>query len=212
VSGPLSGSGPHALRDSSLPLPSISETMSSRSTSPTDTDMAAVRTPNKGRTYVWGGVAVAVALGVGVVVVFWSGAKGSSLRDTPGAGSTAATTAPSVVVAPPPIRASTAAPTPAPVVPLIRQVRVESEPNGASVSEGDTQLCTSTPCELTWKDEAARADHKLQINKKGYRTLRITVGSADEKVNAKLEGIPVVQPAPPPPLPTSGRPLYKKDI
>jgi serine/threonine-protein kinase len=98
-------------------------------------------------------------------------------------------------------------------VPLFRQVRVESDPPGASVYEGETQLCTSTPCELTWKDDAARGEHKLQVNKRGYRGAKVTVGSADEKVSAKLEPVPVmVQPPPPPPLPLSGRPLYKKDI
>ncbi len=73
-SGPQSLSGPLSITDSGrqqpiFASPSISETLNSPATSPTDTDMAAVQTPNKGRTYVWGGVAVAVALGIGLVVV-----------------------------------------------------------------------------------------------------------------------------------------------
>ncbi len=93
-------------------------------------------------------------------------------------------------------------------------MRVESEPSGASVSEGDTQLCTSTPCEVTWKDEVARAEHKLQLNKKGYKTFKATVATTDDKVKATLDVIPVYVPPPPPPPPPSGpaHPLYKKDI
>ena len=91
---------------------------------------------------------------------------------------------------------------------VFRQVRIESDPSGAIVSEGDTQLCSATPCELTWKDDAARAEHKLQINKKGFKTYKTTLGPTDEKVNAKLDGvpIPVYVPPPPPPPPGTGRP------
>jgi serine/threonine-protein kinase len=93
-------------------------------------------------------------------------------------------------------------------------VRVESDPAGASVSEGDTQLCTSTPCEVTWKGEAAQAEHKLQITKKGYKPVKVAVETTDEKAAAKLEALPVVAapPAPAVPLPGPGRPLYKKDF
>ncbi len=191
--------------------PSISETLSSGGAQ-TGTDMPAVQVPNRGRTYVWGGVAVAVALGISLVAVLSSGPKSPQTLESQGLGSqpsTAPTTAPAV----PSVAPTTAAPTTAAAAPLIRQVRVESEPSGASVSEADTQLCTSTPCELTWKDEAARTEHKLQLNKKGYRTTKLTVGSSDEKVTGKLEIAPVTiaQPPPPPP-PGPGRPLYKKDF
>ncbi len=83
-SGPLSISGPHSITESGRQVPpvfaspSISETLSSQPASPTDTNMAAVQTPNKGRTYVWGGVAVAVALGVGLAAVLSTGPKPSS--------------------------------------------------------------------------------------------------------------------------------------
>jgi hypothetical protein len=84
------------------------------------------------------------------------------------------------------------------------------------VTENGTELCTSTPCELTWKDDAARADHKLALTKKGWKTTKITVGVSDEKVKATLDVIPVSAPQPQPggvpPPPASGRPLYKKDI
>ena len=186
--------------------PSVSETLSSGHSPPTDTDLAAVNGPNKGRTYVWGGVAVAVALGLGLVFVLSTGKPPAQVEPGAGTPSVAQTAAP----APPPTAQSTAtqAPVATAAMPLIRQVRIESEPSGATVSEGDTQLCTQTPCELTWKDDAARADHKLQINKRGYKTFKVNVGPKEDKVKASLEVYPMSAPRPPPPAAT-GRPLYK---
>jgi eukaryotic-like serine/threonine-protein kinase len=193
--------------------PSVSETLSSGHAPVTDTDLAAVNGPNKGRTYVWGGVAVAVALGIGLVVVLSTGGK-PQLPTEPaqGSGSTSAP-AQSATPAPTPSQTAAAAVTQAPtvVVPFIRQVRIESEPGGASVFEGDTQLCTTTPCELTWKDDAARAEHKLEIRKKGYKTFKVNVGLKEEKVKASLD-VYHITPPPPPPPPGTGRPLYKKDF
>jgi len=105
----------------------------------------------------------------------------------------------------------------APVAPAqtVRQVRVESDPPGASVAEGDTQLCTSTPCEVTWTDDAARAEHTLHLSKKGYKLAKVTVGPGDPKAQTKLEAMSFTAPppvTPPPAVPGSGRPLYKKDI
>jgi serine/threonine protein kinase len=213
---PASGSGPisglQSLANSVRP-PSLSDTMSSPA-SPTDTNMAAIHVPHKGRTYVWGGVAVTVTLGIGLVVALSTGTKTRPSVEAQGSGTAAAATlaVPAVTVpAPPAVPLQTGA---MPIVaPLIHQIRIESDPMGASVSEGDTQICTATPCEHTWKDEAARTEHKLQLNKRGYRTFKANVDAADEKVVAKLDMIPVVI-APPPPLPPigSGRPLYKKDF
>jgi serine/threonine-protein kinase len=208
---PSSISGPQSITDSGrqqspmFASPSISDTLGSAApTSPTDTDMAAVQAANKGRTYVWGGVAVAVALGIGLVVVL-SSSKPAGQNDGPTAGPAASSTptaATTVAASAPP--AVSAAPAPAPSGPVIRQIRVESDPSGASVSDNGTEVCTATPCELTWKDDAARAEHKLSLNKKGYKTFKVTVGAGEDKVSAKLELPPFVAPAPPPPLPTGG--------
>jgi serine/threonine-protein kinase len=220
-SGPQSLSGANSLNDSGRngPLfasPSISETLSSPQASPSETDMAAVQTPNKGRTYVWGGVAVAVALGAGLIFVLSTSSGGGKPANGDLGTTTQPTTTPTTQasVTATATAAQTTQPASTAAAPLIRQVRVESEPSGASVYEGDTQLCTSTPCELTWKDDAARAEHKLNINKKGYKTFKATVSPTDEKVKATLDVIPIVAPPPPPPAPAPGpgRPLYKKDI
>ncbi|MFT3775620.1 MAG: serine/threonine-protein kinase [Minicystis sp.] len=222
---PPSTSGPQTISDtgrSATPVfasPSVSETLSSSHAShapPADTDMAAaMRNPNKGRTYVWGGVAVAVALGIGLVVVTSTGSKPPVSGDAGqnGAATTTATQPATPTQPQQPTQPATAQTGATQATPFIRQVRVESDPSGASVSEGDTQLCTSTPCELTWKDDVARAEHKLTINKKGYKAYKATVAPTDEKVKAALEVIAVVvaPPPPPPPQPT-GRPLYKKEF
>jgi serine/threonine protein kinase len=216
---PPSNSGAMQITDSGRQVspifasPSVSETLSSTPAAQQgDTDMASVNGASKGRSYLWGGVAVAVALAVGLIVLLSSSkpppqndtrptASGQPTSDVP----VAPVSAPAPVSAAPPVAA-----------PLIRQVRIDSDPAGASVSENGTELCTATPCELTWKDDAARADHKLALNKKGFKTTRISVGASDEKVKATLDVIPMnapVQPQPVlPPPPASGRPLYKKDI
>jgi serine/threonine-protein kinase len=222
---PPSFSGAQQITDSgSLPRatpvfasPSVSETLSSTPQTTTNTDLASVQPPaNKGRTYVWGGVAVAVALGIGLVAVLSTNKPPSPDpgQGTPGLTPSSAPSAQPTTAQQQPTQPASATPSVTAPTPLIRQVRVESEPSGASVSEGDTQLCTSTPCELTWKDDAARAEHKLQINKKGYKTYKVTVSPTDEKVKASLDVIPVVvaPPPPPPPPPGTGRPLYKKDF
>ena len=152
----------------------MSETLSSTPAAQGDTDMASVNGASKGRTYVWGGVAVAVALGVGLVVVLSSGPKSPptrAIRVRAPAAPTATVTATAVT----PTSPTAVAPTTSTAAgPVFRQVRVESDPTGASVSEGDTQLCSATPCELTWKDEAARAEHKLTVTKKGYKNYQAT--------------------------------------
>ena len=207
---PASVSGPQTISESGRqPLtvvntPSISDTLSSPQTSPADTDMAAVQNAAKGRTYVWGGVAVAVALGIGLVVVLSSSSKPPVLLadgQGPGTAQHAQGTQSSPATA-----ATTVSTGPAPVAPLIRQIRIESDPSGASVTESGTELCTNTPCEVTWKDDAARADHKLSVNKKGYKTSKVTVGATDEKVKAVLDVYPMTAPPPPPPHnpPSSG--------
>ena len=191
--------------------PSVSETLSSAPPGQGDTDMASVGGAAKGRTYVWGGVAVAAALGVGLIVVLSSGKPPPPVDAHPTA--TAPQPPPPITEAPVALTSATASATPV-AMPVIRQVRIDSDPQGASVSENGTELCTATPCELTWKDDAARADHKLALTKKGWKTTKITIGTSDEKVKATLDVIPMSAPQPQPVVapPASGRPLYKKDF
>jgi serine/threonine-protein kinase len=179
--------------------PSISETLSSGHGVPVDPPAG------RSRALVVGGIAAAAAVAIAAVLLLSGGPTASD--KTQGASDTATATAPPAPP-PPPTATATAAP------PAIRQVRVETDPPGASVAEGDTQLCTSTPCEVTWKGDAASAEHKLQVTKKGYKPVKLAIASGDEKAAAKLEIIPVAvaPPAPAVPVPGPGRPLYKKDF
>jgi serine/threonine-protein kinase len=197
--GPRSGNGA-VLVPLAKNSPSISETLSSGHGVPVDPPAG------RSRAYVVGGIAAAAAVAIAAVLLV-SGGAGN--KTTGASDSATATPQP----APPSTATATATATAA--APVIRQVRVESDPPGASVSEGDTQLCTSTPCEVTWKGDAASAEHKLQVTTKGYKPVKLAVASGDEKAAAKLEAIPVAAAPPPAPavtVPGPGRPLYKKDF
>ena len=71
-----------------------------------------------------------------------------------------------------------------------RVVRIESEPAGASVSEDGKELCSPTPCDVTFKGEggAAAKEHKLSLNKKGFKTGSVAVAPTDAKASGKLDG------------------------
>jgi eukaryotic-like serine/threonine-protein kinase len=162
---------------------------------PLDTDAMAKMRP-KSRPYVWF-LAAAVAAGIAVTVMATSkphpGDDPQASTGTPaGTGSPVAThepTAPS---------AGAAATDPAVTV---RTVKVESEPSGASVNEGNTEVCSSTPCDVVWKGESAKGEHKLQLNKKGFRTSKLTVSATDTKVSSKLDAVPTVYVGPRTPQP-----------
>ncbi|MBK8259584.1 MAG: serine/threonine protein kinase [Polyangiaceae bacterium] len=69
-----------------------------------------------------------------------------------------------------------------------RVVRIESEPPGASVTEDGKELCAATPCDVTFKGESASSgkEHKLTLNKSGFKSTALTVGAAEAKASTKL--------------------------
>ncbi len=71
--------------------------------------------------------------------------------------------------------------------PDVRILRIESEPSGAVVSDLGVQVCMHTPCDVYWQGNAAKLEHKLTLEKRGFKTATLTVALADEKVNAKLD-------------------------
>jgi hypothetical protein len=83
--------------------------------------------------------------------------------------------------------ATTAAAPAAPSAPVERKVRVESSPPGAAVLENGKALCNATPCDVTWKGDEAKADHKLTFSKGGFKASVVTVKPADEKATVALE-------------------------
>jgi serine/threonine-protein kinase len=71
--------------------------------------------------------------------------------------------------------------------PGIRIIRIDSDPEGAMVSDQGVQVCMATPCEIYWRGESAKSEHKLTLTKKGFKVATVTVGADDEKALGKLE-------------------------
>ncbi len=189
---PLSQSGPQQ-------TPTLSSAALSEALGAPSADSLMAPKP-KGRAVVWGILAAAVALGIGVFVMFSSKGQGEGSSGGPASGNTGAPTATATTTgAPTATAANTAAVATstgaAPAGPTFRQVRVETDPPGASVSENGTELCNATPCQVTWKGDATKAEHKLTLNKKGFKAGSLTVAPADEKASFKLE-LPVPGPLP----------------
>ncbi|AKU98082.1 Serine/threonine protein kinase PrkC, regulator of stationary phase [Labilithrix luteola] len=68
-----------------------------------------------------------------------------------------------------------------------RVVTVTSDPPGASVREGNTELCASTPCQLSFKGEAdGGKEHRVLVSKLGYRVELRSVGAKDDSLAVKL--------------------------
>lgn len=92
-----------------------------------------------------------------------------------------------------------------------RTLQIESAPPGAAVRVGNKELCAETPCEITWRGQAAAptSEHELIFEMKGYNPATVRVSTAEEKVRARLD--PAVAP---PLINNSVRPrpnVYKPD-
>jgi serine/threonine-protein kinase len=129
-------------------------------------------------------------------------AAGPGLQGTPSAAPSAST--PPAETAPPPV--------------AIVKVRVNSDPDGASVKEDGVELCGSTPCDILYKGQDAdpAREHRLTVSHPGYRSETRTVRVGDSPFGIKLTRAPeaprFVPAAPPrsdaPPAPTG----YKNDL
>ena len=162
---------------------------------PLDTDAMAKMRP-KGRPYVWF-LAAAVAAGIAVTVMATSKPHPGVETETPttaaaGTGIPAGTQDPSAT----PTTTTTTVTATSPAA--VRTVKVESDPPGASVNEGNTEVCSSTPCDVVWKGDAGKGEHKLLLNKKGFRTTKLTVSATDTKASTKLDAAAAVYVAPRP--------------
>ncbi|MGH7435684.1 MAG: PEGA domain-containing protein, partial [Polyangiaceae bacterium] len=105
----------------------------------------------------------------------------------------------------------------APAPPAIVKVRVNSDPDGASVKEDGVELCSSTPCDIVYKgpDADASREHKLTVARQGYksesRTMHVTDGPVAVKL-AKAE-LPKIVPQAKVETPSAGPPTgYKNDV
>jgi serine/threonine-protein kinase len=175
---------------------------------PLDTDAMAKIRP-KSRPYVWF-LAAAVAAGIAVTVIATSKPHPGVEPETPttapaGNGVPVATQDPSAT---PTTTTTTTVAATSPAA-AVRTVKVESDPPGASVNEGNTEVCSSTPCDVVWKGDAGKGEHKLLLNKKGFKTTKLTVSATDTKASTKLDSAAAVYVAPrqvqPPPDGTGKR-------
>ena len=85
-------------------------------------------------------------------------------------------------------------------------MKITTDPAGASVREDSNELCAATPCDVTFKGDAADPSklHKLVVAHAGYKPETKSVKPGDPLVHLKLvrgAGATVVRPAPPPPPP-----------
>jgi serine/threonine-protein kinase len=162
--------------------------------------------------------AVVGALAIAGIIGFVA-LRPSKATDTP---PTAATTPvpTSTTVAPPETAAptATATTTSTPTASMVK-VRVNSDPDGASVKEDGVELCSSTPCDILYKgpDADPTRDHKLTITHNGFRIETKSVKVGDSPVTIKLTPAPgggqIYRPAPDKkdnaaPVPTG----YKNDL
>jgi serine/threonine-protein kinase len=93
----------------------------------------------------------------------------------------------------------TATATAAPPTSTIVKVRINSDPDGASVKEDGVELCSSTPCDILYKgsDADPTKEHRLTILKNGFRLETKNVKVGDSPVTFKLIAAPVyIRPAP----------------
>jgi serine/threonine protein kinase len=126
-------------------------------------------------------------------------------------------TAADTTVAPPVAPTDTASAAPPTAAATLVKVRVNSDPDGASVKEDGVELCSSTPCDLLYKgpDADPAKDHKLTLTRNGYKVETKVVRVGDSPVNVKLTPAPIVyRPAPAAkPADTQAPPSgYKSDI
>ncbi len=190
--------GHSAITDSSLLQPGPAP--------PLDTDAMAKMKP-KGRPIIVALGAV-VAVGIAAAVMMSSKPPAGEVQGTTSAH--AGTGAPIETSTAPAVTTAVSALNPAPAAPAIRVVHIETEPKDATITENGTQRCSSTPCDVVWRDDATTQEHVLSVTKKGFKAAKLTIAPSDEKASAKLDPLPLVPiaPPPPPPPPTGGSP-YK---
>jgi len=96
------------------------------------------------------------------------------------------------------------------------KVRVNTDPDGASVKEDGVELCSSTPCDILYKgaDADPTREHKLTFTRNGYRLEIKSVKVGDSPVTVKLTVAPagVYRPAPQPKDNTAPQPTVYKEI
>jgi serine/threonine-protein kinase len=105
-------------------------------------------------------------------------------------------------------------PTATAVVAGLVKVRLNSDPDGASVKEEGIEICNSTPCDVPYKGPEAdpTREHKLTFSKSGFKTETKSFKVGDSPISVKLTkqqfvAVPGEKKDPP-----AAMPGYKGDI
>jgi serine/threonine protein kinase len=138
-----------------------------------------------------GVLAAAVVGGVLGMAAFRMTASSGTTTTTTTTTTAAATTAAPVVSAPGSVAELSSATPLAPSAAVDARaatIKVTTEPAGASIREDATELCASTPCDVTFKGDAADPlkPHKLLITHAGFRPETKSVKAGDPPVHVKL--------------------------
>jgi serine/threonine protein kinase len=131
-----------------------------------------------------GGVFVTAVVGAFAI----TGVIGYVALHPVGARATAAPAAAPTIVAP------VASETARPAAPSLVKVRINTEPEGATVKEDGVELCSSTPCDILYKGQDAdpSREHKLTFVRPGYRVEARAVKAGDTPLSVKLTRAPEV--------------------
>ncbi len=152
-----------------------------------------VEEPRRSKAWIAVGVLVAAVVGglLGMVAFRMTAEGGATTASTATPTPSATVSAPATVASTPasatasaPLASASAAPTNEKPFTM----KVTSDPPGAAVHEGNTELCAATPCEITLKPENADAQksHKIVFSKHGFRPETIAVKAGDAPVHPKL--------------------------
>ena len=81
--------------------------------------------------------------------------------------------------------------TPAAVVNRVVKLRIDSEPQGASVREDGVEVCTATPCLVTYEGDDAAPDtvHMLAVTRAGFLPASLSVKASDGAVTVALASV-----------------------
>jgi serine/threonine-protein kinase len=169
-----------------------------------------------GKTASKGALAVAVLGALALVAVIVALAVHRGSRPVPLAAPEPVKGSPAGAIAVPAAETAATALAPPAVAwaPSAVKVRITTDPDGAMVKEDGAEVCSSTPCDLSYKgDDADPArEHKLTITRQGYRGETRSVKAGDSLVRVKLTATLAPRPVSPAPDTPAVPKGYKSDI
>jgi hypothetical protein len=127
----------------------------------------------------WLAAIVGASIGIG------GAALATRPQEVPAASASAAPapSAPSAAI----VGAQTILPTPSAAVPTV-YVRLESEPPGALVADGERRVCEATPCDVAHGEIVG---HKLVFDRAGYYAALVEIAPATDRVFVRLSPVAV---------------------